>query len=376
MNEIFDLVTSQISAFATEQAVTKTLATGGVCWPIARFKVTIGAVGDVYGRYFDENGFIGYSKKIIDSNFYQDYSYSLRSSKQLNEYGEIVKKLLHPIGTKLFGEFRPQGESLNFSFDNMVVMEDGSFLQIENSFDKIKTEQYFEPTHNVALKTINDATSSLGLTITGGSNLVFDPDNTENLPQDFPANSMVVIDDEQAFMVSYGELKMENFLNGSVSTDSLNAISRFIVNNTTSSFTVSEDVTQTKSDNTVVKGKVLSQELNQFGNTVLLLHTCNGNFEATSNISFGSHTANLFSVDSNVIFGNTLSVTLSPVSNLIRNDTTLVDATVVTERPHNLRQKDRVIISGVNKSTWNGTYTINVIDDKTFSYRAFHVLAP
>ena len=340
----------------------------------ARFKVTIGAVGEIRGQYFDENGFIGYSKKIIDSNFYQDYSYSLRSSKQLNEYGEIVKKLLHPSGTKLFGEFKPIGESLNFSFDNMVVMEDGSFIQIENSFDKIKTEQYFEPTHNVALKTINDATSSVGLTITGGSSIVFDPDGTENLPQDFPANSMVVIDDEQAFMVSYGELKIENFLNGSVSTDSLNAISRFIVNNTTSTFTVSEDVTQTKSDNTVVKGKVLSQELNQFGNTVLLLHTCNGNFEATSNISFGSHTANLFSVDSNVIFGNTLSVTLSPISDLIRNDTTLVDATVVTERVHNLRQKDEVIISGVNKSTWNGTYTINVIDDKTFSYRAFSFL--
>ena len=31
INEILDLVTSQISAFATEQAVTKTLATGGVC---------------------------------------------------------------------------------------------------------------------------------------------------------------------------------------------------------------------------------------------------------------------------------------------------------------------------------------------------------
>ena len=30
-----------MSAFATEQAVTRTLATGGVCWPIAKFKVTI-----------------------------------------------------------------------------------------------------------------------------------------------------------------------------------------------------------------------------------------------------------------------------------------------------------------------------------------------
>ena len=41
INDIFDLVTSQMSAFATEHAVTSTLATGGVCWPIAKFKVTI-----------------------------------------------------------------------------------------------------------------------------------------------------------------------------------------------------------------------------------------------------------------------------------------------------------------------------------------------
>ncbi len=340
----------------------------------ARFKVTIGAVGDVYGRYFDENGFIGYSKKIIDSNFYQDYSYSLRSSKQLNEYGEIVKKLLHPVGTKLFGEFKPKGESLNFSFDNMIVMEDGSFLQIENSFDKIKTEQYFEPTHNVALKTINDATNSKGLTITGGSNLIFDPDGTENLPLDFPANSMVVIDDEQAFMVSYGELKMENFLNGSVSTDSSNVISRFLINNTTSSFSVSEKVTQTKTNGDIVEGTVITQESNEYGNTVLLLHTCNGIFEPTSNISFGTSTANLYSVDSNVIFGNTLSITLSSIANLSRDETTLVDATVTTELPHNLRHKDKVVISGVNKVMWNGNYTVNVIDDKRFSYRSFTLL--
>ena len=38
---MFALVTSQISALATEQAVTSTLATGGVCCPIAKFKVTI-----------------------------------------------------------------------------------------------------------------------------------------------------------------------------------------------------------------------------------------------------------------------------------------------------------------------------------------------
>ena len=38
---IFTLVAVHISTFAMEQATARTLATGGVCWPIAKFKVTI-----------------------------------------------------------------------------------------------------------------------------------------------------------------------------------------------------------------------------------------------------------------------------------------------------------------------------------------------
>jgi hypothetical protein len=40
MNQTLALVTSQMSALATEQAVTSTEATGGVCWPTPRLSVT------------------------------------------------------------------------------------------------------------------------------------------------------------------------------------------------------------------------------------------------------------------------------------------------------------------------------------------------
>ena len=35
------MLTSQMSALATEHAVTSTLATGGVCWPMPRLRVTM-----------------------------------------------------------------------------------------------------------------------------------------------------------------------------------------------------------------------------------------------------------------------------------------------------------------------------------------------
>ena len=41
MNGMFALVTSQTLSFAIEQVSRRTLATGGVCWPMARLSVTI-----------------------------------------------------------------------------------------------------------------------------------------------------------------------------------------------------------------------------------------------------------------------------------------------------------------------------------------------
>ncbi len=334
----------------------------------------IGTIGQTYGRYFDENGFISYSKKIIDSNFYQDFSYSLRTEKQLNEYEQIVKKLLHPVGTKLFGEFKPRNDELNFSFDNSVLMEDGSFIEIEGSFDKILTETYFEPTHNVDLKTIKSAPNSTGLTLTGGSNLLVDKTGTADLKTDYVANSFVVIDEEQAFTVSYGEMKLQNFKKGTVSTDSQNNITRFIIQNTTSNFTTSSVVTQTKSTEETVQGIVLRHETNALGNNVLILHTCNGIFNSTKNLDSGTITANLYSSDSNVIFGGTQTIKLGKITGLSRDSSTRTLGTVTLDDFHHLIHKDKVTISGINNALWNGTYLVEVANSTAFTFKGNAVL--
>ena len=54
----------------------------------------------------------------LKSNYYQDYSYSLRTSKQVSEYGETVSELIHPAGSKMFGEFK---SSINLSGYTIVL---------------------------------------------------------------------------------------------------------------------------------------------------------------------------------------------------------------------------------------------------------------
>lgn len=389
----------------------------------ARISASIGTIGDIYGRYFDENGFFSYSKKIIDSYFYQDFSYSLRSSKQLNEYEQLVKKLLHPVGSKLFGEFAPQNDELNFSFDNSIILEDGSFIEIEGSFDKLLTEQYYEPTHNVDLEL--NKTIEQTVRITGGSNFVVNDsleyfilsDNDflifENgdkfylestvkgtLNETFPSNTFVIIDDEQGFYASYGEFRLENFLNGKISADSQNIISRVIVSETTSNFEPYETVVQVKSDNSAVSAIVLRHELDSQNNNVLLLHTSNGYFDQTSNIEsaiqssgillengveellletesfliledskyseeLNYKTAAINEVKSNVIFGNTSYLDIDNVSNIDLGNTTV---TVTTLYPHSMRYKDQIFVQGGSNTNLNGIFTANVINTTSFSY--------
>lgn len=56
------------------------------------------------GRYIDTKGFLSWNNKLQDNNYYQEFSYVLRVSEILNKYKAIVKNVLHPAGTKMFGE--------------------------------------------------------------------------------------------------------------------------------------------------------------------------------------------------------------------------------------------------------------------------------
>jgi hypothetical protein len=55
------------------------------------------------GFYQQKGGFLSDQKKLFDGNYYQEYSYEVRSSIMLNKYSDMLKKVLHVSGTKFFG---------------------------------------------------------------------------------------------------------------------------------------------------------------------------------------------------------------------------------------------------------------------------------
>jgi hypothetical protein len=58
------------------------------------------------GFYKDTQGFLSWNNKLQDNYYYQEYSYVVRSKQFLDKYRKLAKAIVHPGGTKLFGEYR------------------------------------------------------------------------------------------------------------------------------------------------------------------------------------------------------------------------------------------------------------------------------
>lgn len=57
------------------------------------------------GRYIDDTGHVSSSNYIQDRDYYQNFSYVIKIQKSLEKYKKFVLDILHPAGTKMFGEF-------------------------------------------------------------------------------------------------------------------------------------------------------------------------------------------------------------------------------------------------------------------------------
>ena len=78
------------------------------------------------GRYVDTKGFVSWDQRIQDSYYYQIFSYVIKSEQALKTYKKIVNDIIHPAGTKLFGQVDLE-EKLDFR--NLFQVSD--FSQIE-----------------------------------------------------------------------------------------------------------------------------------------------------------------------------------------------------------------------------------------------------
>lgn len=66
-------------------------------------KISLGSYGFGEGFYRDRVGFLSDDSKLHDGEYYQDYSYEIRSKIPLEKYAKMLKDVLHVAGTRMFG---------------------------------------------------------------------------------------------------------------------------------------------------------------------------------------------------------------------------------------------------------------------------------
>ena len=72
---------------------------------VTGFTADITSFYDNIGYYSSDKGKLGVSnQKLLDSDFYQDYSYVIKSKTPIDQWRELIKSTTHPAGFKLFGQ--------------------------------------------------------------------------------------------------------------------------------------------------------------------------------------------------------------------------------------------------------------------------------
>lgn len=67
------------------------------------------------GYYRNDDGHLSSSKVLQDGDYYQEYSYVIKSSQNIDAYREVVMDVLHPAGMKMFGQI-----NIKFLIDLMI----------------------------------------------------------------------------------------------------------------------------------------------------------------------------------------------------------------------------------------------------------------
>lgn len=81
---------------------------------VSSFQDEIASFYDNLGYYSSDRGRLGVSnQKILDSDFYQDYSYVIKSKTPIDEWRDLIKSTTHPAGFKLFGQVDIESSALS-----------------------------------------------------------------------------------------------------------------------------------------------------------------------------------------------------------------------------------------------------------------------
>jgi len=119
------------------------------------------------GRYLNDDGHISSYNFIQDRDYYQTYSYVIRSTESIAKYRKVLNDIIHPSGMKLFGEYLYINEMDDTSANTEAISYDTSIITLK-TYDKVGN-------------TINISYTSHGFTVNANVGLEFADGNFANV---------------------------------------------------------------------------------------------------------------------------------------------------------------------------------------------------
>ena len=119
---------------------------------VTTFEEEITSFYDNLGFFETDRGRLGVSnQKIIDSYFYQDYSYVVKSKTPINQWRELIKSTTHPAGFQLFGQVDVEGTA---DVEMPIEMPKASHFSVVQLWDPNKNKITIESTKRVLTQTV------------------------------------------------------------------------------------------------------------------------------------------------------------------------------------------------------------------------------
>ena len=119
---------------------------------VSTFVENITAFFDNIGYYKSDRGKLGVSnQKLVDSHFYQDYSYVVKSKTPIDQWRDLIKSTTHPAGFKLFGQVDVE---TNAAAEMPAELPQASHFSVIQLWDPNKNKITVENTTRVVTQTV------------------------------------------------------------------------------------------------------------------------------------------------------------------------------------------------------------------------------
>lgn len=131
------------------------------------------------GRYISDDGHLSGYNFLQDRDYYQPYSYVIKSQSPLERYRKSLKELSHPAGMKLFGQhvYRDQSATVDAQANvlNTYITTDVSYVNLIARFSTSNSSSYV-PTGNFEYLTYDTRRGTTN-TAANLSNVIYDTQN-------------------------------------------------------------------------------------------------------------------------------------------------------------------------------------------------------